>query len=216
MIPHEAACQLIFIFKSELSQFPVCFFSILLKIFWQSFSKLSLGKTAWKPAKKQKASYTSGLGFGCSRNRLLFWGWCSKAQMFGCRNAALLATPVFSCEQWVVAPKSWRSPQRLEIHKSEAWKAAATRATLNPPLEVRYQFWVSPLPFLPPSPGWKPGWLCIARGRGIWLVVSEYCSQHQDGCSLPSAASTSGVTGPALPQVAKPEPLFIILLYSEK
>lgn len=62
----------------------------------------------------------------------------------------------------------------------------------------------------------QPGRLCISRRRGIWLVVSECRSRRRDGCSLPSTASTSRVTGPALPQVAKPEPLFIICCYTVK
>lgn len=122
--------------------------------------------------------------------------------MFGCRHAALLPLLVFPHEQWLVAPKPWRSPQRLKIQKSEARKAAATRASLNPPTEVRYQFWGSPLPLLFLSPGCEPGWLCVAMGRGILPVVSESCSQRRDGRSLSSTAPTSRVTGPALPQVA--------------
>lgn len=132
-------------------------------------------------------------------------GWCWNVQMFGRCNTALLAMPVFSYKQWVVAPKSWRSPQRLKIRT-----AAGTRTSLNLLTEVRYQFWGSPLPCLFPPPGCEPGWLCTTRRRGIWLVVSECCSQRRDGCSLPSTASASWVTGPALPQVAKPKPLFII------
>lgn len=146
----------------------------------------------------------------------MYMRWCSKAQIFGCRHTALLAVLVFSKKQWVVAPESWRSLQRLKIQISEVWKDAATRASLNPPMEVRYQFRGSPLPSLSPSPACKPGWLCTSRTTGIWLVVSEYCSQQRDGCSLPSIASASWVTGPALPQVAKPEPLVIICCYTGK
>lgn len=206
MIPHEAACQFIFIFKSEPSQFPVCFFSILLKIFWQSFSKLSLGEAAWKPARKQKASYTSGSGFWCSRRRLLSpthaWGWGSEAQTLGCRSAALLAVPFMSYEWWA---KDRRSLLRLNRWKFAAWEAAATSTSQS---SHRGQVPVQGLPSaLSVSPSWLQAQLVVYRKRkrnlavGFLTLLSALRWMHSPASCLP---------GPALAQVAEPEPLLII------
>lgn len=221
MIPHKAACQFIFIFKSELSQFPVCFFSIMLKIFWQSFSKMSLGKAAQKPAKKQKASYTSGSRSGCLRRfsfpmRLMLQGsnvWlpqhnpsaCLLWAMDGYTKVLEKLLKVKNIEICTGAGGRGRWYLQGCSHKSITESAHEGQVAV-----LRLLFALSVLFCC------KPYQLCIARWRDIWLVASEYCSQHWDGYSLPSTASTSWVKGPALPQVAKPEPLFIIYCYTVK